>query len=56
MDISNYGFYRIGYRKFVDEYGNDLNYEPELLGTFGVSTINGIALQITQELIIRRII
>lgn len=56
MDISNYGFYKIGYRKFVDEYGNDLNYEPELLGTFGVATINGIALQITQELIIRRII
>lgn len=56
MDISNYGFYKIGYRKFVDEYGNDINYKPELLGTFGVATINGIALQITQELIIRRII
>ena len=36
MNVNNYGFYRIGKGKFVDEYGNVLDYEPELLGCFGV--------------------
>ena len=56
MNVNNYGFYRIGKGKFVDEYGNVLNCEPELLGCSGVVTITGIAYQITQELIIRKII
>ena len=56
MNIHNYGFYRIGKKTFVDEYENILNYEPELLGCFGVATISGIARKITQELIIRKVI
>lgn len=50
-DIS-YGFYSIGKGKYVDEYGNEIFIEPYLLGTFGVSTIDGIAYEINKELII----
>lgn len=56
MNMNNYGFYWIGKRKIVDEYGNVLNFKPDLLGSFGVTTITGIARQITKELIIERVI
>lgn len=55
-DMEEYGFYSIGKGKFFDEYGNELNNEPQLLGTYGVATISGIARKIRQELIIARII
>lgn len=51
-NIKNYGFYSIGKGKFLNEYGKELVKEPELLGTYGVATISGIAREINQELII----
>ncbi len=58
INIDNYGFYNIGIgkRNFLDEYGNELTDEPELLGLYGVVTIIGIASKINQELIIAGII
>lgn len=53
---NKYGFYSIGKRKFFDEYGNDINKEPYLLGTYGVATISGIAYGINKEMIISGII
>ena len=53
---NEYGFYRIGKCKFVDEYGNDIYKEPYLLGTYGVATISGIAYGINKEMIINGII
>lgn len=46
----------IGKRKFFDEYGNDIQEEPSILGTYGVATISGVAYSINQELIIAGII
>ena len=37
---------------FMDEYGNEIVREPELLGTFGVATITGVSYEINVELII----
>lgn len=54
--VKEYGFYSVGKGKFLDEYGNDLAYEPPLLGIYGVATISGVARKINQELIIARII
>ena len=54
--VNNYGFYSIGKRKFFDEYGNDIQEEPSILGTYGVATISGVAYSINQELIIAGII
>ena len=48
--------YSIGKRKFFDEYGNDIQEEPSILGTYGVATISGVAYSINQELIIAGII
>lgn len=56
LNIGNYGFYSIGKGKFFDEYGKEIEGEPQLLGTFGVSTIGGIAGKINQELIIAGIL
>ena len=53
---NKYGFYSIGKGKFFDEYGNDINNEPYLLGTYGVATISGIAYGINKEMIISGII
>ena len=50
--VGRYGFYSIGKRIFCDEYGAKLDLEPELLGVYGVSTVYGIAMEITKELII----
>lgn len=55
-NIKKYGFYSIGKGKFFDEYGKEIAEEPQLLGTFGVCTIYGIAMEINQELIIAGII
>ncbi len=56
INIDDYGFYSIGKGKFFDEYGNEITNEPQLLGTYGVATIIGIAGKINQELIIAGII
>jgi len=48
----DYGFYGVGKGKYFDEYGKELFQEPYLLGTFGVTTISGIAYEINKELII----
>lgn len=53
---AKYGFLRLINGKFLDEYGNDIGEEPEVLGLFGVSTISGIARKINQELIIAGIL
>ena len=55
-NVETYGFYSVGKGKFFDEYGNDLDCEPQLLGTYGVATISGVARKINQELIIAGII
>lgn len=55
-NVDKCGFYSVGQGKFFDEYGNDLEFEPPLLGTYGVATISGVARKINQELIIARII
>lgn len=57
--ISNtidYGFYSVGKGKYFDEYGNEINSEPQLLGIYGVATISGIARKLNQELIIAGIL
>jgi len=55
-NIKNVGFYNIGKRKFVDEYGKEMLEEPPLLGSYGVATITGVAREINQELIISGIL
>lgn len=55
-NVEDYGFYSVGKTKFFDEYGKELLNQPRLLGTFGVTTISGIAKKINQELIITGII
>lgn len=53
INIDSYGFFRILDWKFYDEYGNHLNSEPELLGTYGVATDIGIASLINEEFLFR---
>lgn len=48
----DYGFYSVGKGKYFDEYGKEIFREPKLLGTYGVSTISGVAYKINKELII----
>lgn len=55
-NINNYGFYSISKGKFFDEYGKEITEEPQLLGTYGVATSYGIAMEINRELIIAGII
>lgn len=58
----DYGFfdvgsiYTIGHGLFLNEYGERIEREPELLGVYGVSTITGIASKVTRELIIDRLL
>lgn len=48
----NYGFYNIGGCEYLDEFGNSLHNVPKEFGTYGVSTIIGVAYKINKELII----
>ena len=48
----DYGFYDIIDAKYYDEYENEMDHVPQLLGTFGVSTISGIAYNVNWEMII----
>ncbi len=52
INFKEYGFYSVGKGKFFDEYGAELKNEPRICGTYGVTTINGVAMEITKELII----
>ena len=56
IKVENYGFYSIGKGQFFDEYGKELVKQPDLLGTYGVATISGVARKINRELIISGII
>lgn len=56
INVGNYGFYSIGKKKFLNEYGDNILDKIELLGTYGVATIYGIAMEINQELIIAGIV
>lgn len=48
----DYGFYSIVHGKFYKEDGTELGNQPEYIGTYGLATITGIALQIEKEIII----
>lgn len=48
----DYGFYDIIDAKYYDEYENEMDHVPKLLGVFGVSTISGIAYNVNWEMII----
>jgi len=48
----DYGFYSIAKGKFLKEDGRELMHQPQILGTYGIVTITGIARNIEQELII----
>ena len=48
----NYGFYYIGKSKYVDECGNEFFKKPDMVESFGVATITGIAYKVRKELII----
>jgi len=48
----DYGFYSIGKGKYFKEDGHELMHQPQILGTYGIATIIGIARNIEKELII----
>jgi hypothetical protein len=48
----DYGFYSIGRQKYFKEDGRVLVAKPKILGTYGITTITGIASMIEKELII----
>lgn len=52
----DYGFYRNFTNSFCDEYGKELKNEPTHLGCYGISTIHGVAFEIMEELIFRKMI
>lgn len=56
IKVENYGFYSIEKGQFFDEYGKELVKQPDLLGTYGVATISGVARKINRELIFSGII
>lgn len=48
----DYGFYSIGKGKYFKEDGIELTQQPQILGTYGIATITGVARNIEKELII----
>ena len=53
LDVKlNYGFYDIGKACFVNEYREELEKEPELLGLYGLTTFTGVARKVNRRLII----
>lgn len=55
-DNLDYGFYSVMDKRYVDEYDNPIEREPELVGISGLSTGSGIAYEINYELIVSDII
>ena len=51
----DYGFYRVGKGKYVDEYGRELHRVPALLELFGVATVTGVAYEIRKEMLIENL-
>ena len=49
----SYGFYYIGKSKYVNEFGNEIFEKPDMVESFGVATITGIAYKVRKELIIQ---
>ena len=49
----SYGFYYIGKSKYVNEFGNEIFEKPDMIESFGVATITGIAYKVRKELIIQ---
>ena len=47
----SYGFYYIGKSKYVNEFGNEIFEKPDMVESFGVATITGIAYKVCTELI-----
>jgi len=50
--LLDYGFYKLSNGNYYTEEGIELNRIPKLLGTYGVSSITGIASKVWKELII----
>lgn len=50
----SYGFYYIGKNKYVDEYGTEILEKPDVIESFGIATITGIAYKVRKELIIHK--
>lgn len=48
----DYGFYKIGNGKIYREDGRELSQRPQLLGTYGIASITGVASLVQKELII----
>ena len=48
----DYGFYSVSKYKFLNEYEEEMEHEPKLLGTFGCGTTIGVGHKIAKELII----
>lgn len=50
----DYGFLKLGFKSnsYCKEDGTELQKRPEILGSFGISTVTGVAAEIEQELII----
>lgn len=48
----DYGFYKIGNGKLYKEDGKELSDVPQILGTYGIASITGVASLIEKELII----
>lgn len=55
-DNLDYGFYSVMDKRYVDEYDNPIEREPELVGISGLSTGSGIAYEINYELIVADVI
>ena len=52
-EANEYGFYYIGKSKYVNEFGNEIFEKPDMVESFGVATITGIAYKVRKELIIQ---
>lgn len=50
----SYGFYYIGKNRYVDEYGTEILEKPDVIESFGIATITGIAYKVRKELIIHK--
>lgn len=55
-DNLDYGFYSVMDKRYMDEYDNPIEREPELVGISGLSTGSGIAYEINYELIVSGVI
>ena len=52
LENLDYGFYDILPNKFLNEYEEEMDHEPKLLGVFGCATTIGVGHKIAEEIII----